>query len=662
MNLLLPRLVALAGILCSSVFWYPMTTGAEEKAPDFAAARKACESGPAQDRVACLAEVDEWERFENSPGNALFKDHCATCHEGGMARAPARITLELMAPMAIYEALTHGLMQGQAAQLSDEQRRQVAEYLTHSNLNKVEGHPLLMCKDNGGWFDEKKPIGVGWGIDAENTRVIPSREAGIDTKDLGRLKLTWAFAYLPGTRRASAQPLVAGAGIFVGSQEGNMYALDSRSGCAHWSFKAAAEIRGAAVIQYETRGGAANTRAEPVLYFGDSRGYLYALDAQSGSLKWRIKADEHPASRVVGTPVLLNDRLYVPVTSIEELFTGEDYSCCTFRGSVMAVTRQSGETIWKQYTIPAPAIERYPDDSGKRQFGPSGAGIWSTLTVDEKRGSLYFTTGDNYSAPADDSSDAIFAVDIRTGAVKWRKQTLAEDFWNVWDASSCQWNSSRGVYECPNHRKLGPDIDFTAPPVLVRAKAHADILIAGRKDGRIFGLDPDNGKIIWSRRISQDPNLFMGALYFGMMAVGEKIIFPNLGTTGPAVAPISSPDDGLYAIDAYTGKDLWTARVSDDCSAKAVCLGLASAPIGTSDVAFAGAEDGYVRAYDTQSGKVLWHFDTAREFKTLNGDRAKGGAVAGSGIMIANGMVFVNSGFNGGPGNVLLAFAIDGKR
>jgi polyvinyl alcohol dehydrogenase (cytochrome) len=321
---------------------------------------------------------------------------------------------------------------------------------------------------------------------------------------------------------------------------------------------------------------------------------------------------------------------------------------------------ETGEQIWKRYTIPAPAVEQGKDARGKAQFGPSGAGIWSTLLVDSARSALYFVTGNNYSTPGDENSDAIFALHLESGEVKWRTQTVPGDVWNGW-AAFCQ-STEDPPATCKNQPTIGPDIDFTAPPLLARLNDGNHVLIAGRKDGATYGVDPDTGHILWTERVSQSPDPYRVSLYFGMMADGQTVIVPTIGESGPhfaAVAP--TDDDGLYALDASTGKRLWVARVKDDCPKAVPCLGIAEAPIGFAGVAFAGSMDGYVRAYDTHSGHVLWRFDTAREFLALNGESAKGGAVGGSGIMVAHGILYVNSGYRGAPGNVLLAFAADSK-
>lgn len=594
--------------------------------------------------------------MKSAPGKEVFESHCSQCHDSPQSGAPAKVILTGLTASTIYATLTTGRMRGQAAALSDQERREVAEYLSQSKLDGPKPLASLACVPDPNWFDVRQAsVGQGWGIDAENTRLISAKQAGLAAKDLSRLKLKWAFEF-PNVSRAIAQPLIAGGGLFVGSADGTVYALDARSGCLHWTYKARAEIQGGVVLQE-------NRKGKPKLFFADRTAHVYALDAASGELIWNMRMDEHPTATIMGTPALYKNRLLVPVMSMEENAGGADYPCCTFRGSLAAVEAATGKTLWKRYTIPSPAVEHSKNALGVPQYGPSGAGLWSAPTVDKRRGLIYFTTGNGYSEPGDENSDAVFALDLDSGEVRWRTQTFASDNWNSWDylcRLDPKLNSSPG---CPSLKKPGPDIDFTTSPVLVRGKRHTDIVAAGRKDGTTFGLDPNTGMIKWASRTSANPDPNAGSLNFGLMAERNLIFVPGAGTTFPNAGALTpTEDDGLFALDASTGKRVWAAKTQDDCERPTPCTGITFAPIGFPGVVFAGDTNGYVRAYESATGKVLWRFDTAREFTTLNGEVAKGGAISRNSIMIGHGMVYVGSGGSIRPGNVLLAFSADRSR
>jgi polyvinyl alcohol dehydrogenase (cytochrome) len=579
-------------------------------------------------------------------GSTIFHNRCAMCHENTQSGAPLLSVLIEMPRTAIEVALTKGRMREFGAFLSRQERRELVEYLTvyqPSPMSRTE-HPLVMCKRGVSWFNvDRAGVGVGWGIDPENTRRISAPQAGLSSADIQHLRLKWAFEY-PDVVDAVAQPLIAGSGLFVGSQDGTIYALDAAEGCIHWKFSASGAVRGGVVISVRGPDDSYAVTGPPTLFFGDRFANVYALDAASGSLRWRTKVEGHGAAGVTATPVLVHGRLYVPVSSLEEGPFDSRYPCCTFRGSIVALEASTGKSIWKRYTVASPALEQGRDASGTLRYGPSGAGVWSSPAVDRQRRLLYFTTGNSYSEPGNSDSNAIFAIDLETGEVRWRTQTIAEDNWNMGAMLT----------------KRGADVDFSAPPVLVHGKDQKDIVVAGRKDGMTYGIDPDTGRILWNARAGTDPSPYAAMLFFGMMADGERIIVPSVGGTGPNPDTFTAmAGDGLRAFDAFTGEPIWTTRVSSHCGRAGGCVGLASAPIGFQGVVFAGSMDGYVRAFDTGSGEVLWTFDTAREFMTINGDTTKGGAVSRNGIMIANGMIYVNSGYSSVPGNVLLAFSVE---
>jgi polyvinyl alcohol dehydrogenase (cytochrome) len=608
-------------------------------------------------------ETNSSQSQESHPGRVLFDSHCAQCHERGVPRAPIKSLLKQMAPHSIYSILTKGAMRVQASSLSDQEIRNIVEYLTGRNPEESQ-IPLLMCRNKAPLFDSNAvPVGTGWGIDAANTRSIPAKQANMAARDVDKLKLKWSFAF-PDAVDARSQPAIVGNALFVGSQTGIVYAMDARSGCVYWTFQAAGEIRGAVVYRKNLVDAAGKSLGGPTLFFGDVFANVYAISAETGVSLWSMRVDDHAVARIAGTPVLSKKRIYVPLGSWgEEIAAASpDYACCTFRGSIVALDRATGFVIWKRYTIPTPAVEQYRNSLGKPHFGPSGAGIWSSPAYDETRGLIYFATGNNYSDPGDDNSDAIFAIDAESGDVKWKRQMLANDTHN----DGC---GGQRTVTCP--KRPGPDADFTAPPILLHRKDGKDILLAGQKSGDAFGLDPDTGKLLWHTRTSQDPNPLNGGIWYGMVGQDDRLIVPVIAIRpydGPPPRSIdesfpASPVNGLQALNAFTGVLLWSAPVSNYCDRKAPCRGVMMAPVAIPGVVFAGSVDGYIRAYASRSGKVLWSFDTAQEFKSLNGDRAIGGAIMGAGaVMVANGMVYVNSANRQKPNSTLLAFSVNKDR
>jgi polyvinyl alcohol dehydrogenase (cytochrome) len=327
--------------------------------------------------------------------------------------------LHQMTPNAVYNTLTRGAMKFQASNIPDPELRQIVFYLTGREPADNAQQSLLACTVKLHLKkDDDSRVSAGWGVDAANRRFVDRKRAGMSLADIGRLKLKWAFAFPDGSGSRS-QPAVAGGAVFVGSQSGELYALDGRTGCLYWKFVAAGEIRGAIIYR-----AASSPSQQPTVYFGDVFANVYALDARTGNRLWQVKVDEHPAARIAGSPTVFGDRIYVPLGSWgEELAAASpDYICCSFRGSLTAIERHTGEVIWTRYTIPTAAVEQYRNSLGKPVLGPSGAGIWSAPAVDGRRGSIFITTGNNFSDPVDDNSDAVFALDLASGAVKWKQR------------------------------------------------------------------------------------------------------------------------------------------------------------------------------------------------------------------------------------------------
>jgi polyvinyl alcohol dehydrogenase (cytochrome) len=387
-------------------------------------------------------------------------------------------------------------------------------------------------------------------------------------------------------------------------------------------------------------------------YFGDVQARAYAVNAATGALLWKADLDQHPFAMISGAPKLYDGRLYVPVSSAEEL-GGIDpkYPCCSFRGSVSALDAKTGNVVWKTYTIEAPARVTSTNAAGTGMLGPSGAAVWTSPTIDADRQALYIGTGDNYSDPASSTSDAVIALDLKEGKILWVKQLTAEDRFNV----AC---FSLDKSSCPKNH--GGDFDVGAPPILRVLKNGKRLLIVGQKSGVVYGLDPDDrGGTVWQSRVGEGGVL--GGIEFGGAATDKRVYFPLSDW-----APDAKAGGGIFALEITTGKNFWaTAAPQPSCIGKAGCSAAQPSPATViPGVVFSGSLDGHIRAYDELDGTILWDFDTVRKFPTVNDMESHGGSINYAGPVVAGGMLFVTSGYSnnsGMPGNVLLAFSEDGK-
>jgi polyvinyl alcohol dehydrogenase (cytochrome) len=590
--------------------------------------------------VACLFAAASPAAGQANPV-ALYAARCAACHDGGESRAPDRETLRLKSAEAVRAVLADGgSMATHARGLTEGEREVLVEYLAAKTPSRAGSGKTAACASPARDDRPVAPPWSGWGVDPYNTRF--QKYPGIRAEDVPHLKLKWAFG-LPGVTSAYGQPAVSAGRVYLGSATGVVYALDADTGCVHWTHIAPAGVRTA--ISLGPRAGSAGM----AVYFGDIRGSVHAIDAATGAWLWTTTLDTHHAARITGAPTLFGDYLYVPVSSGEVVAAGRaTYECCTFRGSVVALDSRTGAVKWRTHTI-AQTPRPLGAGASHNRIGPAGAPVWASPTIDAARGVLYVGTGNAYSEPVTDTSDAIIAMDLATGAIRWTKQVTPNDVF----VSNCR---GTGNPNCPE--TLGPDFDFGSSPILRQASDGRSVLIVGQKSGVVYGLDPDaKGTILWQFRAGRGSTL--GGIQWGMAADEQNVYVPVSDRLEPPSAP-----RGLFALQFATGSRLWhTPTPAAPCEeSRRTCLGALSAAVtAIPGVVFAGAVDGYLRAYSADDGRVLWSYDTAREFETVNGVEASGGSLDSAGPVVAGGMLFVGSGYGlwrSQPGNVLLAFQV----
>lgn len=495
----------------------------------------------------------------------------------------------------------------------------------------------------------------GWGFDIENTRHIPANIAGLSVEDVPKLKLKWAFEF-EGESKVRSQPAITSDSVYVGSPSGTLYALNKDNGCVRWTFDTTWEIRNAITVGKNMKNG------KDMVFFGDFRAHAFGLDAETGEVIWKQKVDDHLAATITGAPKLHNGVLYVPVSSFEvALPVVPLYPCCTFRGAVVALEASSGKVLWKTHVMDEP-VKQGTTKLFINQYGPSGAPIWNSPTIDVKRNTLYVGTGENYSSPANESSDAVFSMDLDTGEIKWQRQLIPNDAWNMACALPV------AAVNCPKEKGL--DLDIGASPILAKGINGKDILLVGQKSADAWALNPDTGELLWNKKIGKGGAL--GGVHWGMAYDGEKLYVPisDYILDIPGLNPVD-PDNkapkepNLSALNIQTGEVIWRKDMAPVCDNREECSpGLSAAVTSIPGVVFSGALDGHLRAFSTVDGKIIWDVDTTLSVMATNGKKAHGGSIDADGPVIADGQLYINSGygfFGEKPGNVLLVYSVDGK-
>ncbi len=575
-------------------------------------------------------------------GKRIFYSSCNSCHkDSGLTLAPSLTVLRSMTARAILFALDKGKMKLQGASLNPGQRRAAAEWVAQAKISEF-AWPATAFKPVSPTSLVPRPGDYcGWGGNLEATGFRNTADAGIDPVNLKTISMKWAFGFPEGTIIRS-KPAVVGDWVIAGSQYGELFAIDRRDGKLGWVFTASAAIRGAIVVGTDS--------GRPVVYFADYSTNVYAVDVHSGKLIWNQRAGFDQLSATTGSVAVYNGRVYVPISSLEvaSAMYGT-YPCCISSGGLVALDAHTGKKLWDYRVLP-PAKRSSTNRKGAPIYGPSGAPVWCSPTIDRRRGLVYIGTGENYSYPSTTTSDAIQAIDLISGRLVWSYQGTSGDIYNL----ACPVFNN-----CPP--TPGPDLDFGMAPILVRRSAGKDILLAGQKSGVVYALEPSSGKLIWKTRIGKGGAL--GGIHWGMATDGNRLYATNADNPIALDGRDSSNHAaaGVFALDVSTGKILWYTP-SPPCQGEKSCMAVNSAaPAVVPGLVFAGGLDGHIRAYQADNGSIVWDYNTGVQVQTINGVAGEGGAIDGPAPVISRGMLFVNSGygmFGEKPGNVLLAFAV----
>ncbi|MGH1471854.1 MAG: PQQ-binding-like beta-propeller repeat protein [Cellvibrionaceae bacterium] len=596
----------------------------------------------------------EWNR--SASGEKIYQQNCSICHDNPQNHTPPKATLGTQPPQQIFDTLTSGVMRAQGVLLNSQQKKEVAEYLTGKKFsdavvsdwkeNKCEKYIALKMPKNKVWN--------GWGLDLKNTR--HQKNPGFKSTEIKDLKVKWAFSY-PGGRR-NAQPSIVGSYIFTALFPGKVFALNAETGCTVWSLDVDSGVRNSITVIKATKETKKQFPAvKYIALFGTSDNYVFGVNAETGGVLWKNKIDDNLVGRITGSGIYHGGVFYVPMSSNEEVAaTGADYECCTFRGSVSAIDVSTGEKIWKTFVIDKEPTKTKINVDGNQMYGPAGGAIWSSPTIDKQRGLLYVATGDSYTDVVEGGSDAIVAMELKTGKIRWKNQVTSRDNFVL----GCGRGRTHG--NCPE--ELGPDYDFGSSPILFELPNKKTVLLAGQKSSDFYILNPDDGKIIWQKKLGHGGAL--GGIQWGFSTDKHKAY---VAVSDVRRDKTKGAKPGLHAINIADQKVEWYSPAPTDTCEKKLgffCVDAYSQAVTTiPGVAFVGGMDGHLRAFSTEDGKLIWDYHSAvQSYKTVNNVDVKGSYFDGGGVVISNGMLVVNSGFNvrkGEEGNAMLVFTKNGE-
>ncbi len=402
------------------------------------------------------------------------------------------------------------------------------------------------------------------------------RERRLTPATVGALHVAWS---VPTEGAVTGTPAIKGSRLYVGDQTGAFRALRVTDGQELWSTMLEGAVTASALVTNRN------------IVIGDHEGYIYGLDRRTGAIAWQIRPNLHPLARIFGSATLVGRYVAIGIASIESLAAGDpEYPCCTARGSAVLLDPRDGRVVWQTYVI----------DDADFALGASGASIWSTPTYDKKLGLVFVTTGQNFTNPATTTSDAVIALDAKTGAVRWLNQRLPNDVWNV------------RYPQGPEH----PDLDMGDSAQIYTLSNGQKVVGAGQKSGFYHVLDAATGaEVAVEQIVPADPN---GGL-FADTAVANGVIYAN-GTEWPSF-PDTPTRGSLVAFTGDAASELWRHEILGAAAMSGVAV--------ANGVVYFTSTDGNLNALDATNGAALATVPI--------------GAYA-SGPSVARGMVFAGGG------------------
>lgn len=357
-----------------------------------------------------------------------------------------------------------------------------------------------------------------YGFDAQNTQTNPL-ESVLGAATLPRLKERWRLHMPDG---ATSTPAVVDGVAYFGGWNGHVYAVDAESGAIRW--------------QRRVTPGQANST--PLVssdrVYVTAGASVVALARADGAPSFEAVLDTDPSAMVWSSPKQVDGMLIVGVASFENGITLEP----KFTGKVVAIDADSGKELWR---VPTTGM----NGSGRCTGGP-GVGVWSSAAIDEELGLAYIGTGQGYAEPVGNCADSLLAIDYHRGPVDERVRWVAQ--------------YSRGDVFGLVNLFTGPDSDVGAAPNLFEVEGRK-LVGAGDKGGSYRAFDRKTGAPVWRTDLDigllpQFGGVVTTAAYFrDTIFVASNHLETTQFTTGGV--PDASDVATLYALDAATGKPRW---------------------------------------------------------------------------------------------------------
>jgi polyvinyl alcohol dehydrogenase (cytochrome) len=354
-------------------------------------------------------------------------------------------------------------------------------------------------------------------------------ESQLSLFNVNHLHQSWKT---PTPAPVTATSVVLGNNLYAGDWAGNFYSLETSNGHIDWQTTAVAPISASALVDGDS------------VYFGDQAGIIYGLNRYTGAIRWQLQPNAHPLAAIFSSPTPVGNNIVIGIASNEEDAAADPtYPCCSFRGSVVMLSKATGSVVWQTYFV----------SDAERAAGTSGAAVWATPTYDSASGLIYVATGNNYSPPSNGLEDSVIALNAATGQVVWVNQAVSNDVSNfglpIQPDKDSDYGDSVQIYRLANGRK---------------------VVSAGNKNGIFYVMDAASGVLLNARQVQTGGSL--GGL-FADSAQAYGLVFTN-GADWPNPFDFSVlPNGGIItAMSGDAHSVLWQQEITHEVALSGVAV------------------------------------------------------------------------------------------